>query len=82
MANKKIKNRHLTLTDRTYIEQELVKGSTFTEIAKIIRSALFDKDTLDRRIPVLTGQFEISPDDVMLKPDLLSIKKPPAFAGG
>ena len=27
---------------------------------------------LDKRIPILTGQFEVSPDDVMLKPDLLS----------
>ena len=32
MANKKKKQRHLTLTDRTYIEQELVRGSSFTDI--------------------------------------------------
>jgi IS30 family transposase len=27
---------------------------------------------LDKRIPILTGQYEVSPDNVMLKPDLLS----------
>lgn len=26
---------------------------------------------IDKRIPILTGQFEVSPDDVMLKPELL-----------
>ena len=31
--------KHLTLTERTYIEQELVQGSTFSSIASII-----DKD--------------------------------------
>ena len=31
---------------------------------------------LDKKIPVLTGQFKVSPDDVMLKPALLeSISK-------
>lgn len=29
------------------------------------------KILLDKRIPILTGQFEVSPDDVMLKPELL-----------
>ena len=37
MAKKK--QRHLTLTDRTYIEQELVRGSSFTDIGKAL-----DKD--------------------------------------
>ena len=32
MANKKKRQRHLTLTDRTYIEQEISCGSTFTNI--------------------------------------------------
>ncbi len=36
MANKKKNQRHLTLTDRTYIEQELVRGSTFTDIGKAL----------------------------------------------
>ena len=36
MANKKKKQRHLTLTDRTYIEQELVSGSSFTDIGKAL----------------------------------------------
>lgn len=36
MANKKKKQRHLTLTDRTYIEQELVRGSTFTDIGRAL----------------------------------------------
>ena len=36
MANKKKKQRHLTLTDRTYIEQELVRGSSFTDIGRAL----------------------------------------------
>ena len=29
---------------------------------------------LDKKIPVLTGQFKVSPDDVMLKPALLEAR--------
>lgn len=29
-------HRHLTLTDRTYIEQELVRGSSFTDIGRAL----------------------------------------------
>ncbi len=36
MANKKKYSSHLTLTDRTYIEQELVRGSSFTNISKVL----------------------------------------------
>ena len=36
MANKKKKQRHLTLTDRIYIEQELVRGSSFTDIGRAL----------------------------------------------
>jgi len=39
MANSKKKQSHLTLTDRTYIEQELVRGSSFTAIGNVL-----DKD--------------------------------------
>lgn len=42
--------------------RESLNGATPFALAKIL---------LDKRIPVLTGQFEVSPDDVMLKPDLL-----------
>ena len=36
MASKKKKQRHLSLTDRTFIEQELVRGSSFTDIGKAL----------------------------------------------
>ena len=26
---------------------------------------------IDKRIPILTGQYEVSPDDILLKPELL-----------
>lgn len=42
--------------------RESLNGATPFALAKIL---------LDKRIPILTGQFEVSPDDVMLKPDLL-----------
>ena len=47
MANKKKNQRHLTLTDRTYIEQELVRGSNFTEIGKALRK---DPSTIAKEI--------------------------------
>ena len=42
--------------------RESLNGATPFTLATIL---------IDKRIPVLTGQFEVSPDDVMLKPDLL-----------
>ena len=33
---KRKKQRHLSLTDRTFIEQELVRGSSFTDIGKAL----------------------------------------------
>ena len=36
MANKKKRQRHLTLTDRTYIEQEITCGSTFKSIGSAL----------------------------------------------
>ena len=36
MTSKKKKQRHLSLTDRTFIEQELVRGSSFTDIGKAL----------------------------------------------
>ena len=36
MANNKKRKRHLTLSDRIFIEQELVRGSNFTEIGKAL----------------------------------------------
>ena len=42
--------------------RESLNGATPFALAKIL---------LDKRIPILTGQFEVSPDNVMLKPDLL-----------
>ena len=47
MANKKKKQRHLTLTDRTYIEQELVRGSSITAIG---RSLGKDPSTISKEI--------------------------------
>ena len=43
--------------------RESLNGATPFTLANLL---------LDKRIPILTGQFEVSPDDVMLKPDLLS----------
>ena len=47
MANKKKKQRHLTLTDRTYIEQELVRGSSFTDIGKALGK---DPSTISKEV--------------------------------
>lgn len=47
MANKKKKKRHLTLTDRTYIEQELVRGSTFRDIGKALGK---DPSTISKEV--------------------------------
>lgn len=47
MANRKKKQRHLTLTDRTYIEQELVRHSTFTDIAKALGK---DPSTISKEV--------------------------------
>lgn len=46
--------------------RDKLNGATPFALAKLL---------IDKRIPVLTGQFEVSPDDVMLKPDFLN-KKP------
>ena len=43
--------------------RDSLNGATPFALAKLL---------IDKRIPVLTGQFEVSPDDVMLKPDLLN----------
>lgn len=47
MANKKKIQRHLTLTDRVYIEQELVRGSNFTEIGKALKK---DPSTIAKEV--------------------------------
>lgn len=47
MANKKKRQRHLTLTDRTYIEQELVRGSSFTDIGKALGK---DPSTISKEV--------------------------------
>lgn len=47
MANKKKYSSHLTLTDRTYIEQELVRGSSFTDIAKVLGK---DPSTISKEV--------------------------------
>lgn len=47
MANKKKKQRHLTLTDRTYIEQELARGSSFTDIGKALGK---DPSTISKEV--------------------------------
>ena len=47
MANKKKKQRHLTLTDRTYIEQELVRGSTFADIGRALHK---DPSTIAKEV--------------------------------
>lgn len=53
MANKKKKQRHLTLTDRTFIEQELVRGSSFTDIGKALGK---DPSTISKEVKL---HFEI-----------------------
>ena len=47
MANKKKKQRHLTLTDRTYIEQELVRGSSFADIGRALNK---DPSTIAKEV--------------------------------
>ena len=47
MANKKKNQRHLTLTDRTFIEQELVRGSSFTAIGDALGK---DPSTISKEI--------------------------------
>lgn len=47
MANQKKKQRHLTLADRTYIEQELVRSSSFTDIGKALGN---DPSTISNKI--------------------------------
>ena len=42
--------------------RDSLNGATPFELAKLL---------LDQKIPVLTGQFEVSPDNVLLKPELL-----------
>ena len=43
--------------------RDSLNGATPFALAKLL---------IDKRIPVLTGQFEVSSDEVMLKPDLLN----------
>ncbi len=47
MANKNKKQRHLTLTDRIYIEQELVRGSSFTQIGTALGK---DPSTISKEV--------------------------------
>ncbi len=47
MANKKKKQRHLTFTDRTYIKQELVRGSSFTDMGKALGK---DSSTISKEV--------------------------------
>ena len=54
MASKKKKQRHLSLTDRTFIEQELVRGSSFTDIGKALGK---DPSTIAKEINVLVKLF-------------------------
>ena len=42
--------------------RDSLNGATPFDLAELL---------LDKKIPVLTGQFKVSPDDVMLKPALL-----------
>lgn len=48
-TNKKIthKQKHMTLSDRTYIEQELQQGSSFTSIAKVLSK---DPSTISKEV--------------------------------
>ena len=39
--------KHLTLTERTYIEQELVQGSTFSSIASVLHK---DPSTISKEV--------------------------------
>ena len=45
-----------------------LNGSTPFDLADLL---------LDKRIPALTGQFKVSPDDVMLKPALINKRHVP-----
>ncbi len=47
MANIKKRRCHLTLSDRIFIEQELVRGSTFTEIGKALGK---DRSTIAKEV--------------------------------
>ncbi len=58
MANKKKVQRHLTLTDRIYIEQELVRGSSFTEIGKALGK---DPSTISKEVKLHYEIREASP---------------------
>ena len=48
--------------------RDSLNGATPFELASLL---------LDKRIPVLTGQFKVSPDDVMLKPALINKRHVP-----
>ena len=56
MANKKKKQRHLTLTDRIYIEQELVRGSSFTDIGNALGK---DPSTISKEV---RHHYEVTKD--------------------
>ena len=43
--------------------RDSLNGATPFELAELL---------LDKKIPALTGQFKVSPDDVMLKPALIN----------
>ena len=45
--NRKYNQKHLTLSDRTYIEQELLRGSTFKSIASVLHK---DPSTISKEI--------------------------------
>ena len=42
--------------------RDSLNGATPFDLANLL---------LDKKIPILTGQFKVSPDDVLLKPALL-----------
>ena len=52
--NKKCNQKHLTLSDRTYIEQELLRGSTFKSIADVLHK---DPSTISKEIRRYRDKF-------------------------
>ena len=52
--NRKCNQKHLTLSDRTYIEQELLRGSTFKGIADVLHK---DPSTISKEIRRYRDKF-------------------------
>lgn len=72
-----------SLVSNTFLSPEVYTQDDINKLASHINSTARDslngatslalaKFLIDKRIPVLTGQFEVSSDEVMLKPDLLN----------